>query len=136
MKMQQLNTSATWARARKMTNAALRFSARDAIQAAKAADELERAGNRVTKSEGYYRDEATVYASELRRRGVAVEYDSLHALADPISGEGAMSFLVFGEKVEVVESSHPDLPETETVMSVEEARETYRRAIKAGWVVA
>ena len=52
-----------------MTVAALRYSANDASEAADAADDIERAGCRVSKSSGYYRDEASVYRAELRRRG-------------------------------------------------------------------
>lgn len=57
-------------RARNMTDAALVYSATDAAEAAEAAEALERAGCRVLKTGGYYRDEATVYRAELRRRGV------------------------------------------------------------------
>lgn len=55
-------------RARKMTDAALLWSANDAAEAAEMAEELERAGNPVSKTGGYYRDEASVYRAELRRR--------------------------------------------------------------------
>lgn len=59
-------------RARNMTNDALRYSRKDANEAAKAADELDRAGYKVLKSGGYYRDEAGVYGAEMRRRGLAM----------------------------------------------------------------
>lgn len=55
-------------RARKMSDAALQYSADDASDAAEMAENLERAGCRVSKSGGFYRDEATVYRTELRRR--------------------------------------------------------------------
>jgi len=57
-------------RARGMENSSLEFSANDAAEAAEAAEALERAGCRVSKSGGYYRDEAAVYRLELRRRRV------------------------------------------------------------------
>lgn len=55
-------------RARGMTDAALLWSANDASEAAEMAEDLERAGCRVSKTGGYYRDEASVYRTELRRR--------------------------------------------------------------------
>jgi hypothetical protein len=63
-----LDWNATARRARAMTNEALEWSALDAADAARAADELERAGCRVSKSGGYYMDEATVYRAEIQRR--------------------------------------------------------------------
>jgi uncharacterized membrane protein len=68
MSTQQLNTAEITRRARAMTDEALRYARKDANEAADAADALERAGCRVSKSGGYYRDEACVYAAELRRR--------------------------------------------------------------------
>ena len=56
--------------ARGMTNDALRYSRKDANEAAEMADDLERAGCRVLKTGGYYRDEAGVYGAEMRRRGL------------------------------------------------------------------
>ena len=56
--------------ARGMTNDALRYSRKDANEAADAADALERAGCRVLKTGGFYRDEAGVYATEMKRRGL------------------------------------------------------------------
>ena len=58
--------------ARGMTNAALFYSRKDANEAADAADALERAGCRVLKTGGFYRDEAGVYAAEIKRRGLLV----------------------------------------------------------------
>ena len=55
-------------RARGMTDDALLWSANDASEAAEMAEDLERAGCRVSKTGGYYRDEASVYRTELRRR--------------------------------------------------------------------
>lgn len=66
----QLDTTTVARRAHAMSDAALRFSRKDANEAAHAADALELAGCRVTKDGGYYRDEATVYAAELKRRGL------------------------------------------------------------------
>ena len=70
MKTLQLDTASVVSRARKMTDAALRYSRKDANEAAEAAEGLAKAGCRVIKDGGYYRDEACVYAAELRRRGV------------------------------------------------------------------
>lgn len=64
----QLDFSATKARARRMSAESLEWSARDAFEAALAAEALEAAGHRVSKTGGYYRDEAGVYRAELRRR--------------------------------------------------------------------
>mgnify|MGYP003152237803 CR=1 FL=1 len=58
--------------ARGMTNDALRYSRKDANEAADAADALERAGCRVLKTGGFYRDEAGIYAAEMKRRGLAI----------------------------------------------------------------
>lgn len=55
-------------RARKMSPLALRWSANDAAAAAEMAEDLERAGCPVSKTSGYYRDEASVYRAEMRRR--------------------------------------------------------------------
>lgn len=55
-------------RARKMTTEALRWSANDASEAAEMAEDLEKAGCRVSKTGGYYRDEACVYRAEIKRR--------------------------------------------------------------------
>lgn len=67
----QLDHDAAARYARKLSDAALRYAAKDAGEAALAADALEAAGCRVTKDGGYYRDEAYCYLAELRRRGVA-----------------------------------------------------------------
>jgi len=61
--------AALTARARTMTFDALEWSANDAWEAAQAAEELEAAGYAVAKTGGYYRDEASVYRTELIRRG-------------------------------------------------------------------
>lgn len=63
-----INFDETKKRARRMTDAALIWSANDAAEAAEMAEELERAGCPVQKTGGYYRDEASVYRTELRRR--------------------------------------------------------------------
>ena len=55
-------------RARRMTVEALRYSAEDALEAALAAASMEAAGCPVSKTEGFYRDEASVYRTELLRR--------------------------------------------------------------------
>lgn len=70
MKQAQLNTADVARRARAMSDSALRFSRQDANEAADATETLERAGCRVSKTGGFYRDEATVYAAELKRRGL------------------------------------------------------------------
>lgn len=64
-----LDFQATARRARRMSDAALAFSRRDAHEAAVNADALAAAGIApVDKDGGYYRDEATVYAAEQDRR--------------------------------------------------------------------
>lgn len=63
--------------ARSMSPAALAFARQDCWEAAQAAEELERAGCRVSKTGGYYRDEGTVYAAELRRRANAAPASAL-----------------------------------------------------------
>lgn len=70
--MTDLNWTETKRRARGMTIEALLWSAQDASEAADMAEALERAGCRVSKSGGYYRDEASVYRAEIRRRGQEV----------------------------------------------------------------
>lgn len=54
--------------AARMSPAALLWTANDASAAAEMAEKLERAGCRVLKSSGYYRDEASFYRAEYRRR--------------------------------------------------------------------
>ena len=57
------------ARARRMSMSALLYSRDDAMKAAFAAEDLERAGIPITgKTGGYYRDESGVYSTEIRRR--------------------------------------------------------------------
>jgi hypothetical protein len=51
----------------------LRYSAEDAYEAALMAEALEANGIRVMKTGGYYRDEATVYRAEMRRRSGSKE---------------------------------------------------------------
>lgn len=60
--------AAAQARLPHLSDAALRYSAADAIGAAECAAQIERAGGRALKGEGYYRDEALTYLDELRRR--------------------------------------------------------------------
>lgn len=67
-----IDTRAVEAKARKMDMAALEWNANDAHEAALAAEELERAGCRVSKTGGFYRDEATVYRAELGKRLAAL----------------------------------------------------------------
>lgn len=66
--MQAFDFAAAQARLPGMSDAALRYSAADAIRAAECAAQIERAGWRVLKGENYYRDEALTYLDELRRR--------------------------------------------------------------------
>jgi len=66
--MKNLDWKATEKRARSMTDEGLIWSRVDCNEAATAADALERAGCSVSKSGGYYRDEAGVYAAELAGR--------------------------------------------------------------------
>lgn len=63
-----IDTDAVRARALRMSNEELRGAAGDASEAARAAEDLERAGVRVSKTGGFYRDEACVYLAELQRR--------------------------------------------------------------------
>tara|TARA_R110000822_G_scaffold120633_4_gene254160 strand:- start:4210 stop:4431 length:222 start_codon:yes stop_codon:yes gene_type:complete len=72
MKQANIDQTEIRRRARRMTVEALRFSANDALEASDAAELLERTGNYVSKTGGYYRDEAAEYRYELRRRGEAV----------------------------------------------------------------
>ena len=67
-----LDFSATARVARRMTDDALAFTVRDCFEAGEAAFALELAGCRVSKSQGYYSDEATVYAAEIARRAAKV----------------------------------------------------------------
>lgn len=69
-----IDTAEITRRAKRMDIEALAYSANDAHEAALAAEEMERAGLSVSKTGGFYRDEATVYRLELGRR--------LSALAD------------------------------------------------------
>jgi hypothetical protein len=64
----QLDWNATEEKARGMTVAELLYSIRDCSEAAEAAWALEKAGNPVSKTQGYYHDELSVYARELERR--------------------------------------------------------------------
>ena len=66
--MKQLDFAATEERARGMTVAMLLFSIRDCHEAGEAAWAIEKAGCPVTKTQGYYHDELSVYARELERR--------------------------------------------------------------------
>jgi hypothetical protein len=59
------------AKAERMTLAELEWARADANEAARCADSMERAGYRVSKTGGYYRDEAGVYATEVKRRRAA-----------------------------------------------------------------
>ena len=63
-----LDFAETKRRAKGMTLEALLYSANDAAEAAIMAEALERAGCPVSKSGGYYRDEASVYRAEIARR--------------------------------------------------------------------
>ena len=64
----QLNFQETERRARKMTDEALAWSRSDCMEAGRAAFALAEAGCMVSKDQGYYTDEASVYAAEMRRR--------------------------------------------------------------------
>ena len=62
-----------WAdRARTMSDASLLWTIDDCIQAGAASWALERAGIRVSKTQGYYHDEISVYRAELNRRRTIV----------------------------------------------------------------
>ena len=56
-----IDTATVTRKAKAMDIAALEWNANDAHEAALAAEELERAGCHVSKSGGFYRDEATLY---------------------------------------------------------------------------
>jgi len=66
--MKQLDWAATADRASRMTDDELIFAIADCIKAGLAALDLERAGHRVTKSQGYYSDEGSVYYAEQKKR--------------------------------------------------------------------
>jgi hypothetical protein len=66
--IQQVDFTAIKRRAKLMTDATLRWNANDAAEAAEMAEDLERNGCRVSKTGGYYRDEASIYRTELRVR--------------------------------------------------------------------
>jgi len=67
--MQTPDFRALEARARRMSMAALYYSRDDAMNAAMAAEDLEKAGIPITgKTGGYYRDESSVYSAEINRR--------------------------------------------------------------------
>jgi hypothetical protein len=68
MTTKQLDWEATEARARSMSVACLLYAIKDCREAAEAAWQLEKAGNPVSKTQGYYHDELGVYAQELERR--------------------------------------------------------------------
>ena len=71
-----IDTAAVKRDARLMSEDALRYSANDAHHAALAAEVMERAGYHVSKSGGFYRDEAVIYREELRERGLSLTYRS------------------------------------------------------------
>jgi len=66
--MKQLDWTATADRASRMTDDELIFAIADCIKAGIAALDLERAGHRVMKSQGYYSDEGSVYVAEQKKR--------------------------------------------------------------------
>ena len=63
-----LDWEATAARATGMTVDQLEWSIADCIEAGKCAFEIELAGYRVGKSQGFYHDEASVYRAEIVSR--------------------------------------------------------------------
>jgi hypothetical protein len=67
-RIDNIDFEATTARARRMTDEELIWSVYDAAEAADLAEALERDGCPVSKTGGYYRDEAMIYRAELRRR--------------------------------------------------------------------
>lgn len=69
---QAINWTATADRARNMTAAELHYARLDCLEAGNAAWELEKAGVAVSKSQGYYMDESSVYAAEQARRSAEV----------------------------------------------------------------
>jgi hypothetical protein len=68
MKQSEIDWAEMKRRAKLMTTEALHYARQDCYEAALAAEDLEAAGCRVSKTGGYYRDEASVYATEQRRR--------------------------------------------------------------------
>lgn len=66
--MMFLDWTATEAKARKMSASELVWAIADCREAAQMAWEIEKAGNPVSKTQGYYHDEASVYHAELKRR--------------------------------------------------------------------
>lgn len=67
-----LDFAATAERAKSMTAAELHYAMLDCSKAAAQADANERAGLRVEKDGGYYRDELSVYFKEQSGRGLCV----------------------------------------------------------------
>tara|TARA_R110002167_G_scaffold143958_2_gene333730 strand:- start:61224 stop:61436 length:213 start_codon:yes stop_codon:yes gene_type:complete len=51
-----------------MSTSELHYARLDCLAAGKAAWELEKAGNAVSKDQGYYSDESSIYAAEQTRR--------------------------------------------------------------------
>lgn len=66
--MRHLDWNATCEKAQRMTIEELCYAIKDCIEAGNASWDLERKGNRVDKTQGYYHDEASVYRTELKRR--------------------------------------------------------------------
>jgi len=66
--MQQLDWNTTKERAKGMTDAELRGAIRDAHEAGDMAWALEKAGNPVSKTQGFYHDELSVYRREIAER--------------------------------------------------------------------
>jgi len=63
-----IDWTATEEHAETLTVDQLIFAIKDCSEAAKAARQLERAGNHVKKDEGFYTDERSVYSKELEIR--------------------------------------------------------------------
>jgi len=68
MNYAHLDWEAVTEKARGMTDAALRGAIKDCVDAGEASWELEKAGNRVSKTQGYYHDEVSVYRLEIKIR--------------------------------------------------------------------
>ena len=66
--MKNLDWNEIARRAKTMTVSELSFAIKDCREAGEAAWELEKAGCPVSKTQGYYSDESSVYCAELKER--------------------------------------------------------------------
>jgi hypothetical protein len=75
--MRTLDWEATAERASHMTNEELIGAIKDCSDAGEASWALQRAGNKVDKTQGYYHDELSVYRREVKERGRREQQEGL-----------------------------------------------------------